>query len=85
VLRAVKLGAGQATTIQVAHRLPAIVGSDRVLVMERGIAAEVGEPSELLRDPQGRLSKMVESLGAAAARSLRDRFFEAAAVKKKAG
>lgn len=79
-----KLGAGRATTIQVAHRLPAIVGSDRVLVMERGIAAEEGEPSELLRNPEGKLSRMVESLGTTAARSLRDRFFEAAAARNKA-
>ena len=79
-----KLGAGRATTIQVAHRLPAIVGSDRVLVMERGIAAEEGEPSELLRNPEGKLSRMVESLGVAAARTLKDRFFEAAAARNKA-
>merc|ERR1712012_1251802 len=37
-----------ATTFTVAHRLETILDSDRVMVMDDGIIAELGPPAELL-------------------------------------
>lgn len=37
------------TVITIAHRLESIVDSDRVVVLDRGVVAEVGNPRELLK------------------------------------
>uniref|UniRef100_A0A7S4GN22 ABC transporter domain-containing protein n=1 Tax=Oxyrrhis marina TaxID=2969 RepID=A0A7S4GN22_OXYMA len=53
------------TVLEVAHRLWAVAGCDRVVVMENGEIAEIGPPATLL-DPQNGQSKfrnMVASLG----------------------
>ncbi len=36
-----------------AHRLHTIIDCDTVLVMDHGVAAEVGSPAQLLADHQG--------------------------------
>jgi len=44
----------QLTTITIAHRIKTIMGSDNVLVMDRGAAAEFGPPAALAADPSTR-------------------------------
>ncbi|KAK9825002.1 hypothetical protein WJX81_008465 [Elliptochloris bilobata] len=45
-----------ATVLQVAHRLEAVLDSDRVAVMDSGVVVEAGAPRALLADPASRLS-----------------------------
>lgn len=51
------------TVITVAHRLNTIIDSDRVLVMDAGIAVEFDEPYVLMQNKNGVFRKMVEALG----------------------
>ncbi len=41
------------TMVAIAHRLHTIIDCDRVLVMDHGVAAEVGSPAQLLANPDG--------------------------------
>lgn len=50
--------------LTVAHRLHTIMDSDRVLVMDTGIAAEFAAPHELLQQGRGIFYEMVHTLGA---------------------
>ena len=52
-----------ATRRHVAHRLPAVADCDRVLVMDGGLVAEVGPPTELLRRSSSRFLRMVRAQG----------------------
>ena len=63
VLAAVAEHAQHATVIQVAHRLEALVGCTRILVLDQGLARECASPSTLLADPTSLLSCMVASAG----------------------
>jgi ABC-type multidrug transport system fused ATPase/permease subunit len=63
VLNAVSEHAGGATVIQVAHRLEALQGCTRILVLESGLPKECAPPSVLLDDPGSLLSRMVASAG----------------------
>lgn len=51
------------TVITVAHRLYTVIDSDRVLVMDAGIAVEFDEPYLLMQNKNGIFNKMVEALG----------------------
>ena len=51
------------TVITVAHRLYTVIDSDRVLVMDAGVAVELDEPYILLQNKEGAFHKMVERLG----------------------
>lgn len=51
------------TVITVAHRLNTVIDSNRVLVMDAGIAVEFDEPYLLLQNKEGVFRKMVEELG----------------------
>lgn len=51
------------TVITVAHRLYTVIDSDRVLVMDAGVAVEFDEPYSLLQNRDGIFRKMVEALG----------------------
>lgn len=52
------------TVLTVAHRLHTIMDSDRVLVMDTGVAAEFAAPHELLQQGSGIFYEMVHTLGA---------------------
>lgn len=52
------------TVITVAHRIYTVIDSDRVLVMDAGIAVEFDEPYILLQNTDSIFRKMVETLGA---------------------
>ncbi|XP_037046173.1 probable multidrug resistance-associated protein lethal(2)03659 [Bradysia coprophila] len=51
------------TVLTIAHRLPTIINSDRVLVMDAGQAVEFDKPYNLLRNENGIFTKMVKALG----------------------
>ena len=51
------------TVLTVAHRLHTIMDSDRVLVMDTGVAAEFASPHELLQMERGIFKEMVDALG----------------------
>jgi ATP-binding cassette subfamily B protein len=47
------------TTLLIAHRLPATLRADRVLVLEHGRLVEQGAPAELLRRDESRYGRMI--------------------------
>lgn len=49
------------TTITIAHRINTILGNDNVLVMEKGRAAEFGNPSSLASDPKTKFYSFVHA------------------------
>lgn len=51
------------TVITVAHRLYTVIDSDRILVMDGGVAVEFDDPYSLLQNENGVFRKMVEALG----------------------
>lgn len=51
------------TVITVAHRLHTVIDSDRVLVLDAGIAIEFEQPYVLLQNKDSIFRKMVEALG----------------------
>lgn len=51
------------TVITVAHRLYTVIDSDRVLVMNAGVAVEFDAPYILLQNKEGVFRKMTEELG----------------------
>lgn len=53
----------ECTVLTVAHRLHTIIDSDRVLVMDAGIAIEFDRPFTLMSKSNGIFKGMVESLG----------------------
>lgn len=59
------------TIITIAHRLNTIIDSHRVLVMEAGRAVEFDSPKNLLKNPDGLFSRMVDSTGPESAKFLR--------------
>ncbi|KDO28591.1 hypothetical protein SPRG_06447 [Saprolegnia parasitica CBS 223.65] len=48
------------TTLTIAHRINTILDCDRVLVMDQGAAAEFDAPSELLKNPHGLFTNLVD-------------------------
>lgn len=54
---------GSAAVIVVAHRLEDVLSCNRVVVMDAGLVAEEGDPSQLLNDDSSMLSRLVRELG----------------------
>jgi ABC-type transport system involved in Fe-S cluster assembly fused permease/ATPase subunit len=59
------------TQITVAHRLNTIMDFDYILVMDKGKTAEMGPPSELLKNDNGLFSQLVDATGAEGSKALR--------------
>lgn len=51
------------TQLTIAHRLQTVMDCDRILVMGDGKVVEIGPPSELLADPNSRLSDLARHAG----------------------
>jgi ATP-binding cassette, subfamily C (CFTR/MRP), member 4 len=51
-----------ATVLAVAHRLDTVVDYDKILVVEKGLIVEEGDPYELVRD-KGRFYNMIQHSG----------------------
>lgn len=80
VLAAVAAEAAEATVIQIAHRLHSVVGSDRIVVMEKGKAVEIGPPAQLLNEQDSTFSRMIEATGPATSQMLRTKILGSEAV-----
>ncbi|KAF0762593.1 hypothetical protein AaE_003287, partial [Aphanomyces astaci] len=48
------------TCLTIAHRINTILDSDRILVMDKGSAAEFDTPAQLLKNPNGIFINLVE-------------------------
>jgi ABC-type multidrug transport system fused ATPase/permease subunit len=48
------------TVITIAHRIDTIIDSDKVVVLSNGQVVESGPPQELLRNPDGHFSALVQ-------------------------
>ncbi|RLO03694.1 hypothetical protein DYB28_007838 [Aphanomyces astaci] len=48
------------TCLTIAHRINTILDSDRILVMDKGSAAEFDTPAQLLKNPNGIFTNLVE-------------------------
>ncbi|EER20620.1 mgATP-energized glutathione s-conjugate pump, putative [Perkinsus marinus ATCC 50983] len=58
------------TVITIAHRLSTVIDGHRIIAMDRGQIVESGSPAELLSNPVGHLTRMVEDTGPASAKHL---------------
>lgn len=50
------------TMIVVAHRLQTIIDSDKVLVLDKGRAAEFDSPKELQKNPNSHFTKLLDEI-----------------------
>eukprot|EP01113_Clastostelium_recurvatum_P032146 TRINITY_DN4086_c0_g1_i4.p1 TRINITY_DN4086_c0_g1~~TRINITY_DN4086_c0_g1_i4.p1 ORF type:complete len:1493 (-),score=493.27 TRINITY_DN4086_c0_g1_i4:12-4490(-) len=71
IQRTLRTQFADATIITIAHRLNTIMDSDRIIVMSDGRVEEFDSPANLLRDPNGFLSFLVEETGPANAAFLK--------------
>jgi ATP-binding cassette subfamily C (CFTR/MRP) protein 1 len=67
------------TILTIAHRLETIIDSDRILLMDAGRVLEFDTPANLLSDPNGSFTKLVEQSGPEASASLKKIAFAKAA------
>ncbi|CAG9461161.1 unnamed protein product [Pedinophyceae sp. YPF-701] len=84
IQRAVREKFTDCTVLTIAHRLNTIMDSDRILVMDDGLAAEYREPAELCEDEQSLLSKLIDNTGKKSAAMLRRLATEASKSRKAA-
>jgi ATP-binding cassette subfamily C (CFTR/MRP) protein 1 len=52
----------ESTVFTIAHRINTIINSDRVLVMHEGAKAEYDSPQVLCKDPQSKLSQLINEI-----------------------
>lgn len=60
------------TLITVAHRLSTIIDFDVILALQDGKSVEFGPPKELLNNPHGILSSLVDATGPDTSKKLRN-------------
>ncbi|KAH8336344.1 hypothetical protein KR059_002930 [Drosophila kikkawai] len=66
IQRTIRIKFQQCTVLTVAHRLHTVMDSDRIIVMDAGVAVEFDVPHLLLKKSRGHLRQMVEATGAEA-------------------
>lgn len=66
LMSAVRTAAGSVTTLSIAHRVRTLLTLDKVMVLADGRVEEIGEPSQLMQDPEGAFHKLVEASSAEA-------------------
>jgi len=72
---AVRRSFQDSTILAVAHRLDTVIDYDLILVIGRGKVLEYGSPAELLSNPEGHFTSMVNDCGENMAQELRKRTF----------
>lgn len=63
IQRTIRTNFNGCTVLTIAHRLHTIIDSDRILVMDAGVAVEFDEPYMLLQNKSGIFYSMVNALG----------------------
>ncbi|XP_017091987.2 ATP-binding cassette sub-family C member 4 [Drosophila bipectinata] len=63
IQRTIRVKFQQCTVLTVAHRLHTVMDSDRIIVMDAGVAVEFDVPHLLLKKSRGHLRQMVEATG----------------------
>ncbi|KAJ6220572.1 hypothetical protein RDWZM_006384 [Blomia tropicalis] len=63
IQRTIRKRFAHCTVITIAHRLHTIIDSDRIVVLDAGRLVEYGAPYELLRQPDGHFTSLVEQTG----------------------
>lgn len=58
------------TVLTVAHRLNTVMDSDKIIVLDDGCLMEFDTPSQLLENPEGYLTKLVDQTGPRAKKKL---------------
>merc|ERR1711966_169704 len=61
IQRTIREAFATSTVLTIAHRIDTILDSDKILVMDEGIAAEFGAPKELLNDKDSLFSDIVRN------------------------
>ncbi len=61
----------ECTIFTIAHRLATVIDYDKIAVLDTGRLVEYGAPAELLRDPSGHLTELVDQTGPSMAAHLR--------------
>ena len=61
----------ECTLLVIAHRLNTIMDSSKILMLHDGEVAEFGPPLELMKDPNGKFTSLVNATGAQTAQTLR--------------
>lgn len=51
------------TRLTIAHRLNTVINSDRILVLDKGLVAEFDTPKNLLSNPKGIFTELVNQTG----------------------
>ena len=82
VIKTIERLFGDRTIVTIAHRLDVVIGADKVLVMEKGVVAEMDEPHTLLSNRASWFSKLVDKGGAQAAAAMRTQAAEVARLKR---
>jgi ABC-type multidrug transport system fused ATPase/permease subunit len=60
---AIRTAFSHCTVLTIAHRLDTVMDSDRIIVMEKGVVAEIDVPKTLLDKEEGALSRLVTRSG----------------------
>ena len=61
ILNLVSILLPRCTIISIAHRISAVMSTDRVVVLDRGTIVEVGPPAELLANPDSHFASLARS------------------------
>ncbi|KAJ3320136.1 Multidrug resistance-associated protein 1 [Blyttiomyces sp. JEL0837] len=72
IQKAIRTKFSQATVVTIAHRLNTVADYTKILVLSQGTVLESGSPKELLGNPEGAFSKMVEETGPVNASAIRE-------------
>jgi len=73
VQKTVRKAFAHCTIITIAHRLNTVIDYDKVLVLDAGRVGEYGSPYDLLSDPHGLLTNLVNQTGESSAAELKNR------------
>jgi ATP-binding cassette subfamily C (CFTR/MRP) protein 1 len=59
IQKTIRTAFAESTVLTIAHRISTILDSDKILVMDDGVAAEFSSPKALLQDPTSLFSDIV--------------------------
>lgn len=72
----------QCTVLAIAHRIGTIIDYHQIVMLDRGKLVEHGSPAELLNNPSGHFSQLVDDTGSGHAVHLRELAMKAAEAQR---